>query len=216
MRQLARLLNTINAGLPDSLVFKDYLNAEHFDSVVHATEELCGVLVTADGYRAFGTPSLALRLGHLLVKLADVRNGRCLREKDRIGKEDAEDFLTLHKSEWTDAIPCNARRTLKRKKDQQVNFLPLTDDLLKVRNFMLQEMKTPSDTVVSYTTYRTWRRLARVLMSRLILFNKRRGGEVSKLLLSTYVDRPDWKGATTVNAEIMAALQPLEVKLLDR
>jgi hypothetical protein len=176
--------------------------------VVRASEELCGVLVTADGYRAFETPSLALRLGHLLVKLADIRKGICLRERDKIGMEEVEGFLTLLKSEWTDTMSSNALRTLKRRKDQQVNFIPLTDDLLKVKTFMLQELESLSNTLVSYPTYVTWRRFARVLMSRLILFNKRRGGEVSKLLLSTYVERPDWKEATTVNSEIMAALQP--------
>ena len=61
--------------------------------------------------------------------------------------------------------------------------------------------------------YSTWRSLAQNVLARLIIFNKRRAGEVARLTLATYKDRPDWKG--TGHSEIKASLQPLEKKMLE-
>ena len=49
--------------------------------------------------------------------------------------------------------------------------------------------------------YFSWRKLSKLTMARLILFNKRRGGEVSRLLLKTYKERPNWK--ESMNNEIL-------------
>ena len=43
----------------------NFLPGEAFDIVIKGTEELCGVLHTEDGKRAFKTPSLAVWLAHL-------------------------------------------------------------------------------------------------------------------------------------------------------
>lgn len=78
-------------------------------------------------------------------------------------------------------------------------------------------MKAMRDTIESLQTsptYSTWRKLAQLTMTRMTIFNKRRGGEVSKLLLETYQTRPGWKGNT--NEEVLKSLEPLERKLLNR
>ena len=51
-------------------------------------------------------------------------------------------------------------------------------------------------------------------MSRLILFNERRGGEVSRFLLKSYQDRPKWEEG--MNKEILDSLQGLELALIKR
>ena len=47
----------------DSLT--NFLSGEAFDIFIKRMEELCGVMHTGDGKRAFKIPSLADRLGHL-------------------------------------------------------------------------------------------------------------------------------------------------------
>ena len=51
-------------------------------------------------------------------------------------------------------------------------------------------------------------------MSRLILFNERRGGEVSRFLLYSYQVRPKWEEG--MNKEILDSLQGLELALIKR
>ncbi|KAK3794055.1 hypothetical protein RRG08_011835 [Elysia crispata] len=129
-------------------------------------------------------------LGHLLIKIGNVKRGwalRCQNEADRLA---AETFLSLVKSEWTDTVSSCALNTLKRRKDQSVQILPLTENLVKVKRHMLKEMTMKTRDLLPSPEITTWRKLAQVMTSRLILFNKRRGGEVSRLLLKSYQDRP--------------------------
>ena len=169
---------------------------------------------TKAGRRAFKTPSLAVQLGYLLIKTRNVKRGwalRCQKEANRLA---AETFLSLVKSEWTDAVSSCALNTLKRRKDQSVQILPLTEDLVKVKRRMLKEMTMKTRDLSSSPEYTAWRKLAQVMMSRLILFNKRRGGEVSRPLLKSYQDKPKWEEG--MNKEILDSLQGLELALIKR
>ena len=51
-------------------------------------------------------------------------------------------------------------------------------------------------------------------MSRFILFNERRGGEVSQFLLKSYQDRPKWEEG--MNKDILDSLQSLELAIMKR
>ena len=59
-----------------------------------------------------------------------------------------------------------------------------------------------------------WSDLAQATLARLVMFNKRRGGEASKMLLSSYLSRPDWTKVN--NPEIMSALSSFERELSRR
>ena len=215
MRQLSRLLIMLNTRQVDgTLSLNDYVTAAHFDDVVKATEELCGLYISKEGRRIFDKPSLALRLGHLLHKICDVKLGMAIRKTDDIAKQESEDFRALHKAEWTDSISSNALNSLKRRKDHEVCLLPLTEDLVMVRKYIMEEISSLVPFVMTDHKYTSWRKLSQLIMTRLILFNKRRGGEVSRLLLKTYTERPNWK--LSANSEVVASLKPLEKELLQR
>ena len=59
-----------------------------------------------------------------------------------------------------------------------------------------------------------WSDLAQATLARLVIFNKRRAGEASKMLLNSYLSRPDWKKVN--NPEIMSALSSFERELSRR
>ena len=62
--------------------------------------------------------------------------------------------------------------------------------------------------------YQTWRNLAEVTLTRIVLMNKRRGSETSKLLINAYVNRPNWK--ESANQEILESLTDLEKQMFAR
>ena len=79
---------------------------------------------------------------------------------------------------------------------------------------MFKELTMKIRDLLSSLGYTTWRKLAQVKMSRLILFNERRGGEVSHFLLNSYQDRPKWEEG--MNKENLDSLQGLELALIKR
>ena len=65
MRLLGRLLLKLMQIDTKMDSLSNFLSGEAFDIVIKGTEELCGVLHTGDGKRAFKTPSFAVWLAHL-------------------------------------------------------------------------------------------------------------------------------------------------------
>ncbi|XP_070193306.1 uncharacterized protein [Littorina saxatilis] len=215
LRQLSRLLVKCRESLSNSsLSYNDVLCGKKFDACVEATDGVCGLNITDDGRREFKLPSLALRLGHLLRKLVGVKQGFCLRNDDLDGLKDAETFGKLLEAEWTDSVATIANITLKRRKDQSIQLLQVTEDLRTLREHQMKEMRLAIDSLQVTPSFSTWRKLAQLTMTRMTVFNKRRGGAVSKLLLKTYETRPDWKNQT--NQEVLETLQPMEKMLLKR
>jgi len=56
--------------------------------------------------------------------------------------------------------------------------------------------------------------LLELCLASLVIFNKRRGGEASRLLMSAYTDRPVW--SEIANQEIVRSLTDMEKRLLRR
>ncbi|GFS12152.1 breast cancer type 1 susceptibility-like protein [Elysia marginata] len=181
MRQLGRLTLKLLEIDPRKIYLQEFISGESFDTIIKATEELCEAMATSDGRRAFKMPSLATRLGYLLAKIGNVKRGCAIRHQNEVDRLAAETFLSLLKSEWTHTVSSCALNTLSGRKDHQVQVLPLTEDLVKVRQRMQKEMEKGTRAVLENREYSSWRKLAQTTMSRLILFTK---GEEEKFLVS--------------------------------
>lgn len=70
------------------------------------------------GTNTFNKPSLAIKAGQLLKKVADLKKGEAIRKKDIEAKKAASEFVDLYRNEFTDAI--------------SEEILPITSDLIKL------------------------------------------------------------------------------------
>ena len=86
--------------------------------------------------------------------------------------------------------------------------LPVTEDLLTLRKFMMIETEKVKTVLQQTPNTSSWRELAELLLARITLFNKCMSTEVSKLKLEAYLNRPDWK--SSINEEIRQSLLPDE------
>lgn len=131
-------------------------------------------------------------------------------------RKDVENFILLHDTEWADKISSHARQTIAERKYNESDILPLTCDIVKLKDFLLHEIVRLSELLLKDINAVNWRNLAVVVLCRITIFNKRRGGETSQMKLSAYVNRKtgEWKDAE--NLEIISTLSPIEKKLMDR
>ena len=212
LRQLARLLELFRKDFGRRISFMEIICGGNFDNVLDKTEKLCGLFISADGRRSFKIPSLALRTGHNLKKLALVKQGLCLREDNEQGVRESETFLKLLSNEWTDAVSSNALNTLKRRKDNTIEDLPLADDLRSLRDHLVASISQASEDLQQDCSYSNFRSLAVKVIARLTVFNKRRAKEVAALLADSWASRPDWKQ----REEVTKLLTSLERKILDK
>ena len=211
MRELSRLLSKLRETdhRPNARLM-DFIRPDKFDVVIEAVKEMCKFQVNS-GKQDVGTPSLALKVGHSLKKCVQIVRGRALRDKDKSLLEDAENFEKLLQTEWSDRISHHSLTTLGDRKYNKVDLLPLAEDLKTLRNYVLGRVSLYTKSLEHQPSLEAWGQLAQATLTRLVMFNKRRGGEASKILLESYTGRPDW---TTVNSqEIMSSLDAFEREL---
>ena len=210
IRQLARV--KLVSGKFSQL--EDLMTGKNFDAVVNATNRLCNFRVTSSGKKEYGIPSMAVRLGHLLLKCSQIKRGMALREDNDDKRISAENYVFLHQTEWTDRVSSIALATLKRNKFEKPQVLPLTDDLVKFRTYLNESIEKLSKELLLNPSPFSWKSLAEVVLCRLVIFNKRRSGEMAKLLVQNYTKRLKWTAIG--NEEIKKTLSNFEKELVKK
>ena len=205
-RTLARIV--IEARNTSPLINLHKLIApQNFDLVVCCTKAL---MFEKD------PPSLTLgrRIGHLLGHVILMKVGQALRNSDDEKVDAANGFQKLHASEWNLRVNSAANKKMNIKKRTEVATIPLTEDLLKLRNYVTSQMRQKSKSLVRNKCPKTWTAPAKLSMCRLILFNKRRRAEVKDLKIVDYMNRPNWNDDQ--NEEIKMALSKADALLASR
>lgn len=214
VRLLGRLVQSLRKiGVNKNGYLTDYLKPSMFDTIVEAAQELAGVQESDDKF-SFNTPSVALKLGPVLKKCCVVLKGHALRNSDEIGERDAERLQKLIEEEWKTKVTSVALRSIKEKKRNTQILLPTASDLMKFKIYVDAQLTEAQQRLIKEETMDTYQRLSTVVICKIITFNRRRSGEVSKMLLDDFVNRPDWQ--SNLNEEIVQSLAELEKKLVQR
>ena len=214
MRKLGRLLLIVNKNSKAWMSLNKCLQGKHFDAVLSATEKLCQPSSHPTGRSTFRRPTVGLRMGEALVTCAGLKKREGIKRGDEVMKEEAAAFLSLHDSDWKDMISCRAHISLKLGKFDKHVPLPVTSDLVKLKEYLDNQMTLLMSALSHKSDYGTWRTLLEITLAFIVTFNKRRGGEASKLLLRSYTDRPNW--SDSANEEIVSGLSEVEKVLLKR
>ena len=216
MRSLARLLIQLQKTSTDKSKLTDFISPMQFDCIIEATKVLCShnIIAENDHLSKFDRPSLALKIGNQLKRCASILRGIALRKKDTALKEDAEAFIDLMDSEWGSKISSAALRNLNDNTFNKAPILPVTADLLKIREYLLDEIPKTTKELSESPSLEKWRILAELSASRIILFNKRRGNEGTKLEIKQFQERPKWSEQGF--DEMTRSLEPLELELCKR
>lgn len=211
MRELARLLLELQKVTKKDDELKKFLTPENFDEVVAAVRSLCRFEEKATR-KTVGIPSLALKLGYSLKKCLYILKGQALRNK--LSTQNQEYFLQLMEAEWNSSVSYHSLGELARKKFNKIELLPLTSDLKQLRTHLMENMGRLTEMLKKEPSLQLWVQLAEYTVTRCVIFNKRRGGEATKLLVKNYKERPNWSEAAT--GDVFGNLQPVEKVLCER
>lgn len=215
MRTMARLLiSARKISQQPQLQIIDLIRPDRFNLVVEATKDVCGLTLSDDCTMEYSSRSTALKIGYAIKKAALIACGKALKERDFTAKKDVDSFLQPYELEWNDSISSSALNTLSFRKHNKPSVLPVTEDLVKLRGFLMKEIQELQERLERCPDKDAWGKLAVVTLTRLILFNKRRGGEAARMKLKVFENRPDWDKIH--NEEIMSSLSSQERQLCKR
>lgn len=111
----------------------DFITPQKFANCVTAVKSLASVSdkPSLSGTKTFDKPSMVLKAGQLLKKVAGLKTGHAIQFKDVESKTAAVDFLDLYYNEWKDIVSGIAHQTSSERRYNK-ELLPLTSDLVKL------------------------------------------------------------------------------------
>lgn len=195
MRELARLLISFRICSNDSkLSLKDLIVPSKFSLVISAVREITGY--DAEN-KTFKVPSLAMHLGTSLKQVCQELHHLVLEETpgfkcnspELTNKvlHDIKNFRKLLESRWCIELSSLANKDLQEKKWSRPLLLPLVSDIKIFRETSLQYA---NECIEAFSESRgdskTYKLLSQCTLALLILFNRRRIGDVQFLKLTDY------------------------------
>ena len=175
----------------------DLVLPENYNQTLQAVKTLSGY----SGPRSIETPTSFLKAGFCLRNLALIIRAIALRECSSLMIEKLRNFIELYETDWQ-MYATNARACHDCKKANAPEELPLESDVKIFRQFIMDEMKVLIERIENEVSVNDLKSLSKYTLARVMTFNARRGGEVSKLQLTHWegVEDGRWKRRTDVDA----------------
>ncbi|XP_026011848.1 uncharacterized protein LOC113014492 isoform X5 [Astatotilapia calliptera] len=205
VRELGRLLVTLRHTTRIHNM-EEAIKPANFFILTNAVKRVSGFDTETSTFKA---PSLALKLGHSLRKISDIIMCRALMEEDQEAIDSIRRFHTLHETKWSELVSHSALSNLSEAKYNKVDSLPLTRDVQKLQLYLGQQVESAREKLGDNPTVGTYAALAKVILCQVILFNRRREGEVARMTVKNFEDRDMSK----LNDDISSGLTEVEKRL---
>ncbi|KAK7877456.1 hypothetical protein WMY93_031796 [Mugilogobius chulae] len=205
MRETARL---VLQGQEDGSLktMRDFIVPSNFPKVIRAVQNVAGMNEETNTYR---TPSLALKLGHNLKKIASIMECEAMMEEGEELLNNARVFKKLCDTKWSECVSSTALRNLHESKWNTPQLLPVADDIRKMHQHIDLKREELLKNLENKPNKKSWSDLSKQTLCEVILFNRRREGEVSIMTLHGFITRD----SDPSNTDVDLALTELEKKL---
>lgn len=202
LRQMARFVRKCREE-SEIKSLEECFEPQNFDTVKRVVQ-LCGKQ-DADG--EYASPSVVQRLSTYLKHVANIANSQAIKTNDETMQRNVDQFLQLRETELC-VLTSSAKITLDDRKYNKTEILPVFEDIHNVSQYLDNEMKkwiekSGDDAYVN---------LVKLNMCKIILFNRKRSGEVEKITMDHY-DKGITNPQIEPHSEVIDKLSPLEKQL---
>ncbi len=205
LREVGRLLLCLRTEFSVHNL-EEAVKPANFQRVVQAVKKVSGFDEEKHSYL---TPSLALKLGHTLRKISDIIHCRALMAEDEELIRSTDVFKKLYTSKWSELVSHSALNTLSDAKYNKPSTLPFTEDVQILHQHLEKSGESAFCNLKEAATTQNYAQLAQVTLAQIIVFNRRRAGEVSKMRLRSFHERDN----TKLHEDVAMGLSKTEQKL---
>ena len=189
LREVARLLIEARVVSNDAnQTLTELIHPAKYDIVVSAARNLAGYDRSTHTYKV---PSLALKLGHSLKKCALIIKAEGLKSGDENAVNQSTKFHELCEMKWTEDVSVHAHRTLTENKRNKPKRLPLAEDILRLTSYLKETSEEQRKILKEEASdsFTAWKSLNELTLTQVMLFNRRRQGEMSKMSVDDFNSR---------------------------
>ena len=174
---------------------KDILKPSNYNNIFNVAQVAFGTSLTPPA-----------KLGNYLKELIQILKHNAIFVSDTESKNQLDNLQSVLENNWS-LISAPAIRSLKAKKPLVVN-MPVTEDIRIFLQYLTSEITEYTRNLKHSKTNENFTKLNKLLLAYLIVFNRRREGEVSQVYLETYTEKPDYASLETDT--IRDTLTPME------
>ncbi|KAK0076194.1 hypothetical protein PV325_005761 [Microctonus aethiopoides] len=136
--------------------------------------------------RVYGAPANASTLGTLIKKLGKIWNAQCTLKEDWETQKKYQNFLSVFDYDFPTTINKKVIEEQINKRREKTEILPMKQDIKKLYDHLKQICNEAVEKLERNFDYTTWRNLAEACLILLQMFNRRRSGEIERLLITDY------------------------------
>jgi hypothetical protein len=136
MWQAAKVLLALCKSSGQTLTMSDCIDPKRFADVVSTTQQCAGQDEDGGQYK---TLSAALKCGGLLKRLAELKQCGALQRGDTATAEMCTHFMTCCTKQWPENVSAVALCNISDRKRSGVLFMPLTEDVMKLNQYLVSE-----------------------------------------------------------------------------
>ncbi|XP_033475894.1 uncharacterized protein LOC117252805 isoform X2 [Epinephelus lanceolatus] len=185
IRQIARLVLEAQKITPLEKL-EDFFLPSNFPHVVSAVNVLAGY--NAEN-KTYSVPSLAIKLGYHLQKTCSIVEGNAVKCNNASLAESARNFLSVYQQNWNKLISGGALTSLREAKLNKEKKVPFAQDVKRL-NFHMENVHLLADEKLRDSpSAENYAALAKVVLVRTILFNRRSALEVASMPLTAFMSR---------------------------
>ncbi|KAL1276722.1 hypothetical protein QQF64_036345 [Cirrhinus molitorella] len=185
MREVARLLITARSLTPMHNM-EDFIQPRNFPHVIKTVRAVAGF---SEETNTCKIPPLALKLIHSLVKVANSMKCNALMSGHDAAAESAQSSRHLHESKLNEEMSPAALTTLGKAKWDKPQVLPFTEDVKTLHSFLNSKQQEYVDALQENPEGKNFANLCKVMLAHIVIFNRRREGDVSKMNVQSYTSR---------------------------
>jgi len=213
IREVGRLFHEATCIDSTLLRIDQLLTTQKFDVLCEAVRRVARLDETkvtklSDQKKNKIAANTALKMGNHVEKLANIMLSDALISGSKFDRDEVSNFLELKKIRWASEIQKKARRQIAMSKTNKLSLLPTVEDIKLLTDYLNKGIKTCMEEFENgQGKQSTWIKLAKFLLVRITIFNRKRSSEVASLELGEYSQRIERGG---VNDDVSAALTPTE------
>lgn len=208
MRRAATLLTQLRivSGKEDASL-RVFLDPTHFQDLLAAARRVAGF---DSNTNSFAVPSLPNKLSGLVKDLAAILESEALQKKDLEAVSLAQSLCKLVELNWKEvSVPAN--RQLDEQRFNKPQLLPLAEDIMKLSKFLRREGALALVRLSEERSVEAWFDLSKIVLAYLIMFNRRRAGEMGKAKRTSFQNRAE----PANQALLSSSLSQMEQQLIN-
>lgn len=191
MRELAKILMEVKKLNPTIHNMFEALKPQHFDLFVAATKIVANFDENTD---SFDAPTFAMNISTSIKQCCDIALNFALKRKSHYAnvesaeaETDIKTLIHLFNSNWRFEISNLASKNLNLRKWNKITVVPLASDLKKLKEYLIE---TANESISKLSNNKNDKQsysvLTETVYCRVLLLNRKRPGELQRMLLDTY------------------------------